>query len=786
MRRYFWVTVLLVVVFCFLRVDFAVAGIWASPQQKLLAGDAKPALEAKHFPDRLHTFVWRNWESVSLERMAEVLDTTVDNVRKIGQSMGLPPHIKPTSEYQQLGYISLIRRNWHLLPYDQLLVLLGWDAEKLTFALYEEDVLWWTLGAMKPFCSPLRYKEPDETTKKRCAKIKAIVSSYFADEFTKASEQRFNFVRVLSAVDKCKKPTVSAGDKNEPLRLVYPYFAPFADPLLNSEPDPFPEGLIQKLAERGVNGLWLHSLLRRLAPSKIFPEFGADHEKRLANLRKIVERGKRYGVKIYLYLNEPRRMPPAFFKGREYMMGVEDWGFYAMCTSVPEVRQWLKESLTYVFRQVPDLGGVFTITASENLTHCWTRRPQIKQCPRCSKRTCPEVTAEVNRTIAEGVWAGNPDAKIIVWDWGWHSWPGDQWPKEWDKQIIDALPDGVYFMTVSERDKPIKRGGVEHIIDEYALTTFGPGPRALRRWALARQRGLKPVAKVQVNCTIELFSLPYLPVMNTVAQHCANLHKAGVRDLMLSWTLGGYPSPNLQLVKEFSARSAPTVEQALRNVAAARYGDKAADDVLRAWGEFSTAFGEYPFHRTFLHRGPMQIGPANLLYPEPTGYSATMIGFPYDDLEQWRAIYPADILAGQLEKMASGWKRGLVPFEKAIGKTTTSRQRANAVEDFRIAEAACLYFRSVANQIKFIVARNTLLSESLTTAERKANIKIIKETADDEIQVAKRFFTLARQDSRIGFDTNKQYYYFPLDLVEKVISCEYILNNWLGHQCGQQ
>jgi hypothetical protein len=35
--------------------------------------------------------------------------------------------------------------------------------------------------------------------------------------------------------------------------------------------------------------------------------------------------------------------------------------------------------------------------------------------PRCSKRSAPEVIAE-EHAIADGVWAGNPQAKVIVWD----------------------------------------------------------------------------------------------------------------------------------------------------------------------------------------------------------------------------------------------------------------------------------------------------------------------------------------------------------------------------------
>ncbi len=351
---------LLVAAVCLFSVSSTVAEV-------LPTGSARPAVASQHFPDRLHTFVWRNWELVSLERMAKIVGTTPENIHRVGASMGLPPHINPPKEYQQRGYISIIRRNWHLLPYEQLLTLLDWDAEKLAFALREDDFLWHKLGLMKPACPRIIYVQPDESTEKRCAEIRAIVSSHFGDELAKPAQPRFDFIRVLSAVDKNKKITVPTKSKNKQIRFLYSYFAVYGDPLLNPQLDPYPEGLLQRLAEQGVNGVWLHVVLRQLAPSKIFPEFGADHETRLANLRKMVERAKRYGIKIYLYLNEPRAMPASFFEGREHIKGVHERDYYALCTSTPEVRQWIAESLTYVFRTVPGLGGVFTISGSENL-----------------------------------------------------------------------------------------------------------------------------------------------------------------------------------------------------------------------------------------------------------------------------------------------------------------------------------------------------------------------------------------------------------------------------------
>jgi hypothetical protein len=736
----------------------------------LPVGSAPPALEFKHFPDRLHTFVWRNWEMVSLERMADVLGTTPEKVRAVGASMGLPPHSPPPPEYLQRGYISLIRRNWHLLPYNQLLKLLGWNAEKLAFTLKEDDFLWIKLGSLKPSCPPLRYEEPTEATAQRCEAIRAIISSYFRDEFTKPAQPRFDFIRDLSVPTGRQASSTSARPGQEKIRFLYSYFATFGDPLLTPELDPYPDGLLQRLSDLGVNGVWLHVVLRQLAPGTLFAESGDGHEKRIANLRALVNRAKKYGIDIYLYMNEPRAMEASFFQGREEFKGVQEGNFCAVCTSAPQVRQWLTDSLRSVFEQVPGLGGVFTITASENLTNCYSHSRTAAGCPRCSKRSAAEVIAEVNGAIAAGVWAGNPQARVIVWDWGWPD------PAE---PIINALPDNVYLMSVSEWDKPIIRGGVASNVGEYSLSAVGPGPRAQRHWAWAKKRGLKTIAKVQVNCCWEMSAVPYLPVMDLIAEHCRNLGRTDIDGLMLSWSVGGYPSPNLQLVRQFDRQPAPTIQEARVAVADARYGPHAANHMLAAWSKLSTAFTEYPFHVGLLYQGPVQWGPANLLYPEPTKYRATMVGFPYDDLESWRAIYPREVLAEQFEKLADGWGEGLSLYRRAAVMGGTPAQMANLRSDRNVVGAAYLHFRSVANQIRFIMARDALQAGLLADAERDAKVKAIKEIAADEIQNARRLFVLTREDSRIGFEASNHYYYLPLDLVEKVVNCEYVLKTWL-------
>lgn len=726
-----------------------------------------------YFPSRMHAFIWRNWKSVSLEHIAKVLNTTPENVLTAGQSMGLPTYLEPNPDFMRRGYISLIRRNWNLISYDQLLTLLGWDAKQLDETLRDDDFLWVKVGGMKPHCPPVQYAPATPAIKQRCAEIKKVVQENFGNDLNKPQEKRFAFIDKLSVPDPEYHPESSLERADESIRFIYSYFAPFGDPLLNPEADPFPDGLLQRLARQGINGVWLHVVLHQLTASKIFPELGQGHETRLKTLRKLAQRTKKYGIKIYLYMNEPRAMPLSFFEGREELMGVKDKNFGALCTSVPLVRKWTKESLTNVFKQVPELGGVFTITGSENLTNCWSKQ-QGDLCPRCSKRQPAEVIAEINQTIAEGVWEGNPEAKVIVWDWGWPD--GSAWGKNrWASDIIKKLPDGVYHMSVSEWSKPIDRGGVKTTVGEYSISVVGPGPRALRLWKISRERGLKTIAKIQVNNTWELSAIPYLPVMNLIGKHIKNLQKVHIDGLMLSWSLGGYPSPNLDLVKYIQNHPEEDLHQSLRHIAVNRYGEKAAPDVLKAWEAFSSAFTEFPYGLG-IYAAPMQYASANPLYPKPTGKTATMLGFPYDDLEKWSGVYPKGILATQFEKLEDKWKKGLPVFRLAAEKAEEPEQKAHAMEDARFATVAWLHFKSTANQIRFIMARDSLLAGGLSKTAAEAKTKALTDIARDEIRVAKQMYRLSKEDSRIGFEASNHYYYFPLDFVEKVIDCEYILN----------
>jgi hypothetical protein len=317
--------------------------------------------------------------------------------------------------------------------------------------------------------------------------------------------------------------------------------------------------------------------------------------------------------------------------------------------------------------------------------------------------------------------------------------------------VIERLPAGVELMSVSEWSLPIERGGIKSVVGEYSLSSIGPGPRALKHWSLAKKRGLPIVAKIQTGNTWELSAVPYLPVLENIARHIRGLREAGVENLMLGWTLGGRPSPNMEAVAEISRGGA------LETLAERRYGRGRAAAVVQFWRECSAAFREFPYNGGVVYNAPLQMGPANPLWIEPTKYGATMVGIPYDDLDGWRGPYPPEIFAAQLEKVASGFESAVKRLRDAIRNPPEPLR-----EEPRFAEAAAIHFASVANQTRFVLARR---------AKDKA---AMLQHAEAESRNAIRLHALQNEDSQIGFEASNQYYYTPHDLVEKAINCRWL------------
>lgn len=131
------------------------------------------AIPLSHFPTRHQAFIFRAYEYVPVEKLAKILNTDVYTVRNAAKEMGLPDY-DPKDTWFKKGYITIIRRMWHILPYKQLLELLDMDEETLARIMREYDFLDIKLSD-KPFCEKIEWRSLTEEEERRTKEIKEIM-----------------------------------------------------------------------------------------------------------------------------------------------------------------------------------------------------------------------------------------------------------------------------------------------------------------------------------------------------------------------------------------------------------------------------------------------------------------------------------------------------------------------------------------------------------------------------------------------------------------------------------
>ena len=207
---------------------------------------------------------------------------------------------------------------------------------------------------------------------------------------------------------------------------------------------------------------------------------------------------------------------------------------------------------------------------------------------------------------------------------------------------------------------------------------------------------------MQAALTWEMSAVPYVPVMDLVAEHVRNLSESGVDGVMLSWSLGSAPTPNLSIFADY--RRGEGTGPVLDRLAERLYGKDGVPAARAAWKAYSDGFREYPFYISSVYAGNHTVGPANPLYIEQTYWPASMVGIPYDDLRSWRSIYPEETYLGQMEKVRDGFVKGNAAFASLVESLDGDRQAA-ARRELGLFRAIENHFRSVCDQIRFVRAR---------------------------------------------------------------------------------
>ncbi|MEO6908503.1 MAG: hypothetical protein ABI210_11495, partial [Abditibacteriaceae bacterium] len=112
---------------------------------------------------------------------------------------------------------------------------------------------------------------------------------------------------------------------------------------------------LARIAVSGFNAIWVHGELHHMAKSSVFPEFGVNAKLHVTNMRALIKRAARYGLKVYVFMQPPLGLPEEdpFWKAHPHIAGTPmqwqlndgSWSTYlSTCTSTPEVKKHIFES----------------------------------------------------------------------------------------------------------------------------------------------------------------------------------------------------------------------------------------------------------------------------------------------------------------------------------------------------------------------------------------------------------------------------------------------------------
>ena len=548
--------------------------------------------------------------------------------------------------------------------------------------------------------------------------------------------------------------------------------APFYRDELMDDIDYYPAEYLNRLAHEGVNGLWLTVEYRDLVGTS-FTRPRDGHERRLAKLRDTVAKCTRYGIRTWIFAIEPHAVEtndPFYAAHPDLFNGAAGWGGKVMCASDPRTAQYLEESLRNIFAAVPGLGGLLHISHGERATSCFSRVNPCADtppaCATCAARAPWQLHASLAEATVRGMRAVKPDAEMISWFYQPQVQP---FRADWLYEAAKHMPPGVTMLYNFESGAMREQLGRYRNGGDYWLSFVGPAEPFRHVAASARAAGVPFGAKIQVGCSHEDATVPFVPVPGLLYRKYAAMKKAGCSAVMQCWYFGNYPGVMNLAAGELAFEAFEDGEDAfLLRLARPLWGDD-APAMAALWRRLSDAYAEYPLSNDMQYYGPFHAGVAWPLLADlelrPLGRTWKPEDPPSGDaigecLEN-HTLDEALLLARRMAVLA---ERAGDPARFAA-RHAADRER---MLDLGVVKTLQLQFRAAADIFAFYRDRSEAVALSRVRGDfpgaRRA-LKRMKEAVRREIALTRELLPYTEADARLGFHSEaEQHQFFPAKL----------------------
>jgi hypothetical protein len=568
---------------------------------------------------------------------------------------------------------------------------------------------------------------------------------------------------------------------------------------LMDDVDYYPDQYLNRLAHEGVNGLWLTIEFRDLVATAFTPEAGKDAEKRLAKLRKTVEKCLRYGIRTYIFCIEPRAWEPdnPVIKKYPELAGAPSGRGNFFCPMSRTAHDYLYESVNKIFKAVPELGGMINITHGERGTTCLSAVSSTSDykgrinCPRCSDKEPWEILHASLSAMEQGMHDAAPDAELISWLYmpqPQRFLTGDSYNLgEWVYDLPAHTPEGVILQFNFESGVSKTEFGKLLVGGDYWISNPGPSSRFSRIAEVAGKNGTKVSAKIQTGNSHEVASVPFVPVPSLLFRKFSAMRSLGVSHTMLCWYFGNYPGLMNKAAGLLSMEPFPEDEDTfLQQLASINWKKEDVLKVVEAWKLFSEGYQNYPLTNLFQYYGPVHDGPVWPLLLKPAdaplsptwqiGSSTTLKPWPPSGDRIGECI--GDVLTLEevvelMRRMTTSWERGM---EILTGLQDHYTGESERLLDISVAKALGIQLHSAYNILDFYLLREKMFG--MEGRERLDILNQLRQIIKEEIELDEQLLVLCEKDSRLGFHSEAEgYKYFPEKIRWRMAQLRSVLAN---------
>jgi hypothetical protein len=497
-----------------------------------------------------------------------------------------------------------------------------------------------------------------------------------------------------------------------------------------------------------------------------------------ARVHDLVRRAARYGIRLYCPILYHYTGTPENEQGLRRLVR-------EIVTEFPEIRGYIVLTEGFYYKTWFGAGGHGKLDLQE-----WSRG-----------------WAKGVGIVAEECHKINPAIEVLPWDYN------VDFRKEYvdlNRYSAEQLPQDTIPLVTFENGKDFTLDGEHGYIRDYSISQVGPSETTAARIAVAKERRMPGVySKADTWASWQFGTSPHLPFPYQWYERYRALEQQGIDGTMESWTYGFKPNFVAEMRNWYSWSDAPPLEALLREIARRDFGAGSEALVLEAWKRFSAAirldpdngpteggnnavanplFFEQPeeFHiltlnHSFLDEQEwMKHSYLNPYWPYVIGtYVGSNVFYPdftnrVNEAEQYAQPFSLGVFEKYLRRAADEMEKGLESYRQAALRAPAAK-RQNALREVLLAEQIERMMRSNEAIVEFEDLRFRW-AKSGDPSERGRLLDHMTEILKEEIPRTQASLETARRDSRLGYEWEQDYMYWPEVFRKKIELLELTLH----------